>query len=233
MGGNDSIALRSAAEAQQHLGSIVAALNTNFGGRTLFSGTATGTAPISSADDIIDALRTELSGVVGGPAKIAAAEAWFDSPTGFDAIIYQGSQDALAPFRMSQVENLELDVRVTDGAIKDTLRHVAMAALSDDVALGINAQERQAILSASGQGLLGSQDSLVSLRATIGTTQARMDQIMTRNASEKLSLDFARSSLLAADPFETATRLEEVQFQLQSLYTLTVKSSQLSLVNFL
>jgi flagellar hook-associated protein 3 FlgL len=44
---------------------------------------------------------------------------------------------------------------------------------------------------------------------------------------------FAKTGLLEIDPFEAATKLEEVQFQLQSLYSVTVRMSQLSLVKFL
>ena len=62
---------------------------------------------------------------------------------------------------------------------------------------------------------------------------ARLDRIATRNAAEVTSLTMAKNTLLEADPFEAATKLEEAQFQLQSLYTVTVRSSELSLVNFL
>jgi flagellar hook-associated protein 3 FlgL len=81
--------------------------------------------------------------------------------------------------------------------------------------------------------MLQNQDDLTSLRAQIGFAEARIDSMATRNASESVSLEYAKGTLLAADPYETATRLEEVQFQLQSLYAVTVKTSQLSLVNFL
>ena len=60
-----------------------------------------------------------------------------------------------------------------------------------------------------------------------------MELISARNEAEETSLEFARNSLLAADPFETATELENVQFYLQSLYTVTARNSQLNLVNFL
>jgi flagellar hook-associated protein 3 FlgL len=232
-GGIDAIAQQSAAEARQHLGNVISALNTNFAGRSLFSGTATDANPLPTSDTILDALRAELTGISGATAKAAAAEAWFNDPAGFDTVIYQGSSDALAPFRLSETDNVSLNIRANSSELKDVIRHLAMSGLADDASLAIDATERQNILLSSGEGLIAAQDNLTSLRANVGFTEARIDQIATRNASEMTSMEYAKGSLLAADPFETVARLEEVQFQLQSLYTITAKSSELKLVNFL
>ena len=232
-GGLDAIALQNATTARQYLDSVVSSLNTEFAGRKLFSGTAVNSSPLASSSDLIDALRTELSGVVGAGAKEAAAEAWFDDPAGFDAIVYQGSTAALAPFRLSQTEDISLDVRANSNEIKEVLRHLTMAALADDATLVSGPAERLEILQSAGEGLFNNQNSLTALRANIGFSEARIDQIATRNASEMTALEYAKGTLLAADPFETVTRLEEVQFQLQSLYTVTSRSSELKLVNFL
>ena len=232
-GGLDAIALQNATTARQYLDSVVSSLNTEFAGRKLFSGTAVNSSPLASSSDLIDALRTELSGVVGAGAKEAAAEAWFDDPAGFDAIVYQGSTAALAPFRLSQTEDISLDVRANSNEIKEVLRHLTMAALADDATLVSGPAERLEILQSAGEGLFNNQSSLTALRANIGFSEARIDQIATRNASEMTALEYAKGTLLAADPFETVTRLEEVQFQLQSLYTVTSRSSELKLVNFL
>jgi flagellar hook-associated protein 3 FlgL len=86
---------------------------------------------------------------------------------------------------------------------------------------------------AAGEGLITNQEDLTAVRAKVGYIEARIENAATRNESENRSLQFARGSLLGTDPYETATRLEEVQFQLQSLYAATDKTSQLSLVNFL
>lgn len=232
-GGIDSIAKQAASEARQHLDNVVATLNTDFAGRNLFSGTATNSVPLSTSGAILDALRTELSGVIGPDAKAAAAKAWFDDPAGFDSLIYQGSSDALAPFRIAESEDISIDVRANSEELKNVIRQLALAGLSDDPVLAIDATERNALLRAAGEELFTAQDDLTALRANVGFTEARIDQVATRNASERTSLEYAKGSLLAADPFETVTRLEEVQFQLQSLYTVTSRSSELTLVNFL
>ena len=93
--------------------------------------------------------------------------------------------------------------------------------------------EREALLRAAGVGLLTNQDDLTAIRAKVGYANSRIENIATRNASESVSLEYAKGSLLEANPYETTIRLEEVQFQLQSLYTVTTKTSKLSFVNFL
>lgn len=139
----------------------------------------------------------------------------------------------MSPFQLSESEALTVDIKATNPELKDTLKNLAIAAIAADKTLTVNNTERSALLLAAGEGMLRNQDGLTSLRAQIGFAEARIDSMATRNASESVSLEYAKGTLLAADPYETATRLGEVQFQLQSLYAVTVKTSQLSLVNFL
>jgi len=89
------------------------------------------------------------------------------------------------------------------------------------------------LMRTSGVALIGVQQDLTGVRGALGAAEARIETIQTRNASERTALELARNQLLAADPFETATRLEEVQFQLQALYTVTARMGDLSLVNFI
>ncbi len=81
--------------------------------------------------------------------------------------------------------------------------------------------------------MLIAQDDVIALRADVGFVESRIEKVAARNAAEVTGLEFAKVALLEIDPYEAATRLEEAQFQLQSLYTVTVRMSQLSLVNFL
>jgi flagellar hook-associated protein 3 FlgL len=46
-------------------------------------------------------------------------------------------------------------------------------------------------------------------------------------------LQNAQLSLLSVDPYETATKMQEMQTQLQTLYAITARAARLSLVDFL
>jgi flagellar hook-associated protein 3 FlgL len=113
------------------------------------------------------------------------------------------------------------------------MREAALAALATDPSRGLDDQTQRELIEASGQGLQSIEVELTGLRADLGFAEARIEESMARNASSRTSLEYARASLLEADPFETATRLDEVQFQLESLYAVTVRTSGLNLVNFL
>ena len=219
--------------ANSQLEGIISSLNSNIAGRSLFAGTTTDTTPLASADTILDELRLVVSGQTSIEDIVAAATTWFSDPAGFDALIYTGSDTALAPFVLSDTERVSLDIRANDPAIKDVVMNTALAALADDPTLNLTVLEQSELFSVAGLALQSNQDQITDLRSRIGYTEARIELIGVRNQAEETSAEFARNELLLADPFETATRLESVQFHLQSLYAVTVRSSQLSLVNFL
>ncbi|MBK0329254.1 flagellar biosynthesis protein FlgL [Rhodobacteraceae bacterium F11138] len=211
----------------------ISALNATIGGRSLFGGTATDRAPLASADVMMNELQSLVSGLGSAAAVQAAVETWFDDPAGFDAIMYNGSDQTLAPMQVGPGQQVEMTLKADDDTFRDLLQNMALAALAGDPALAFDAGIQAELIREAGGALLSSQDALTGLRADVGSAQARIEEAETRNASARTGLEYARGALLEADPFETATRLEEAQFQLESLYTVTVRSSQLSLLNFL
>lgn len=219
--------------ALTQLQGMIGSLNGDIAGRSLFAGTATDTAPLPDADTLLAQVRAVVAGQPTPQDILTAAEAWFADPAGFDATVYAGSTTALAPFALSDTERVTLDVRANDPAIKEVLMHTTLAALVDDPALGLDVPMQLEMFEITGIGLQSNQDQLTDLRSNIGFTEGRIAMISAKNQAEETSMKFARNSLLAVDPFETAAELENVQFHLQSLYTVTARSSQLSLVNFL
>ncbi|MBM1308797.1 flagellar hook protein [Sulfitobacter mediterraneus] len=220
-------------EAENALEALIGRLNTNISGRHMFSGAATDRPALADAQTLLTELKTAMAGAVTPADMITAAQIWFDDPAGFDAVIYQGSNIGLSPFDLSQAEVVNLDLRATDDDLKDTVMLTALAALGNDPAFALTPPAQSELFLDLGQRMLAAQDSLTSLQANVGFVEARIDAIATRNAAETTSLSFAKAALLEVDPFEAATKLEDVQFQLQSLYSVTVRMSQLSLVNFL
>ncbi|MEM7319043.1 MAG: flagellin, partial [Pseudomonadota bacterium] len=128
---------------------------------------------------------------------------------------------------------IRMAIRADDPAFKDVLRDIALAALATDPALNLAPNSQSFLIESSGERLLNSRDDLIGMRAEVGFAQNRIAEARTRNASAQTSLDYTRAALLRADPYDVATRLEAAQFQLESLYSATVRNSRLSLVNFL
>lgn len=219
--------------ARNELDTMISALNGRAGGRSLFSGTATDVSALSAADTLLSALQAELTGLTTLTDIRQAAEDWFNDPAGFDAVIYQGSAASLSPIQISENEQVEVSITATDPALKAALRDTAVAALASDAALNWAPDLRTALFTQLGVDLSNAQNATVNLRAQVGTAEARVEQAATRNAAAKTSAESARNDLILADPYETAARLQTVQFQLESLYSVTVRNANLSLVNFL
>ncbi len=224
---------QASVQARNELDTMISALNTRAGGRSLYSGTMTDNTPLPSAEALLGALQAELVGLVGVTDIRQAAEDWFDDPAGFDAVIYQGGANTLAPMQITENEHVTLPITATNPALKAAMRDVAVAALATDETLGWVPELRTAVFTQLGVDLANAQDATVNLRAGVGAAEARIEQAATRNAAAKTSAGYARNELIAADPYETAARLQTVQFQLESLYSVTVRNSNLSLVNFL
>ena len=228
-----SLRNHTAQQARAGVATAIAALNASAGGRSLFAGTATDRAPLGSADTLLDALRTELAGLTSQADLELAATGWFDDPAGFRATMYAGSDQSLAAIEVGSGQEVALTLRADDPAFRDMLRNMAMAALATDPTLGLDADTQNAVMRAAGEGLLADQDVLAGLRADLGFAEARIEEAGIRNASARTGLEYARGALLEADPYDTATRLEEVQFQLEALYSVTVRTSRLTVLSFL
>jgi len=208
---------QASVQAQNELDSMISALNTRIGGRSLFSGTATDVSPLASADSLLAALRAELTGLTTLTDIRQAAEDWFNDPAGFDAVIYQGSANELSPMQISENEKVSLPFKANDTAFKNALRDVSLAALASDPALSTTPELRTALFRDLGVKLAGSVDDIVKQRAEVGAAEARIDQADTRNSAARTSAEIARNQLISADPYETATRLQTVQFPLEIL----------------
>lgn len=231
--GTNASGVNGAAEARSALDSMIGTLNTDIAGRYMFSGTATDQAPLVDTATLLIELKLAIGGATTPADILSAATTWFEAPSGYAALAYQGANEPLSPFKVSQTEQVTLDIRGTDPGIRKSIQMAAISALADDPIFGLDDAEKAALYMASGGQLLAGQDDITMLRANVGFAEARIETIAARNSAESTSLSFAKAALLEVDPFEAATKLEEVQFQLQSLYSVTVRMSQLSLVNFL
>ncbi|MFL4469492.1 flagellin [Tateyamaria armeniaca] len=220
-------------DAKAEMSAIVNALNTTAGGRSLFAGRATDQSALQDAGTILDGLRAATVGVTNTADLKQAAQLWFDDPNGFAAVAYNGSDDALAPVRVGKDETIDFNLTANDQTFQDLLMHISVAVISKDATFNFGDADRRELLQETGQSLFQAQADLTAVRASVGSSQARIDSVATRNATEENALLSAKNALLQVDPYEAATELEAVQFQLQSLYTVTARMSDLSFVNFI
>lgn len=221
-------------QAAQGLDIAMMALNASVGGRALFSGQQTANPALASSDLLLSALSTAIT--VAGATTAASVEtavtAWFDAPAGFAAVIYQGGPP-LDSVQVSADQTVRLDVTANDPAIRETLKGLALGALLSRGILVGNDVARADLANRAGQHLVAAQIPMTTLAAKLGTVQTSVQDAITRNDAEIGVLQSARLSLLSVDPYETATKYQQTQDQLQTLYAITARASRLSLVDFL
>jgi flagellar hook-associated protein 3 FlgL len=221
-------------EARAALETIVGALNSDMAGRALFAGNTTDRAPLAGADVLLDALTNALSGAADATDIRSRLDTFFDAPAGdFATMLYQGGTDGLRPRDLGAGESVALDIRADDPALRDAMKQTALIAVLDEGSLGLSQQDRRDLIGTAGERLLGGQDNLTALRADLGFAEERIAQAESRISAGLSSLNIARNDLLSVDTPSTAVELEQVQSQLEMLYTLTARSARLSLVNFL
>lgn len=219
------------ADAGQKFETAVAALNMRVGDRSLFGGMATSATPLPTGAALLDSLQS-LTAALQSPADVETAlDAWFSAPDGF-AAAYRGGP-ALEGLAIAQGEVARADITAADPAIRDSLKGLAMAALLDRGLLSARPEGRADIVRRAGEVLVTSQTGLATLTARLGSAQAQIDMAAQRNTAEASALRIARSEMLSVDGYEVASRLQETQTQLETLFALTSRMSRLSLANFL
>lgn len=228
-----SVRASVAHNAAGRMDTIVSALNTSVAGRGMFAGIATDRPALAPADTMLAALRPAIAGLTDPVNYLAAIDAWFAPGGGFDTVGYLGATTSLAPFRVAQGSTIDLDLRADDARLRAVLADAAAAALSTDPAASLDDTGVAALQRRVGERILSTNDALTGLRADLGFAQSRLEEASSRLAAERTALDYARGSLLSVDPYESATRLEETEFRLESLYAVTARLSRLSLMEYL
>ncbi|MCZ7674929.1 MAG: flagellin [Roseovarius sp.] len=224
----------AAAEAAAEFEGFVSALDVGVAGRHLFSGTAVDTAPLAPAGDILAQLGVAIAAARTPAEVMAAADAFFDTPGGaFEALVYRGAAQSLAPAELGAGETADLGLRADHEAFRATLKHTALAALADDPALALSDEARHGVLGLALDGMLGARDAQAALQAGLGSVEGRIARAGARLEAETAALEMARGALIAVDPYEAATELEAVRLQLETVYSVTARLSRLNLVNFL
>lgn len=224
----------TAVDVRQKFDAAVSSLNTQVGGRSIFAGVATDGPAIASADVIMADLKLAIAGQTTAAGIEAAVNTWFDTPGGgYETVGYLGSATSLAPFKIGVGQEADVSITAADSEIRDTLKGLALAALVSEGALAGDLSEQTLLMKNAGDQLLSVGDRQTKVRANLGSVEAHIESISTQTTTEISALEIVKAELLSVDLYDTASELEAVQTQLETLYALTARMSRLSLVDFL
>ena len=93
--------------------------------------------------------------------------------------------------------------------------------------------DRDLVIQSGANGLINSASSVIDLQGRLGAQQEAVERASVESAAEQFGLEQTYNALTTADTFEAASRLEEVQTQLEMLYIITARTSQLNLATYL
>lgn len=223
-------------EAAQLLEATISQFNVSAGGRYLFAGENSDTAPLVSGAEILDTLQVLTSGMATAEAVAQAVSNWFDAPPGgggFVDMAYRGTIGTREVFAVAEGQNIAMATTAASPALRDVLKGLATAALAGRAGLFGQQHEKRALIYRGGQILVKNDPQLVGEMGRIGMTQQLIERAQTESAASLKTMETARSALKAADPYQTAGALQQVDTQLKTLYAVTARLSQLKLVDFL
>ncbi|MCR8724348.1 flagellin [Frigidibacter sp. ROC022] len=230
---NPSQIASKSADARGQFGSVVALLNGQSGGRALFAGTATDRQPLAGSEAMLAQLTAAIAGETTASGIESIVDDWFmTAGGGFETLGYKGGGGAPS-FRVAEGEDVSTSVNAADPAVREILKGHALAALVSSPALAGNVAEQVALMQRAGEVLAGAETGLTRIRATLGDTEARIDALTTRQSAERTALQLAEAKFTSADPYETASALQEVSTQLETLYAVTARLSRLNLAEYL
>ena len=217
----------------QGFSEIVGKLNISIAGRSILSGAASDGPALAKADQLLDSIIASLPSGASASDLVAHVEDWFSAGGSFDTLGYLGAPPVPARLDLGQGVTTSLDVTAQDPAFRTTLAAFAMGALLSRGIFTGDQGSQKAVLASAGQRLAASSAALTDLSARLGVEEAKLARATTRAVSEHTAISIALSSLREADPYATATRLEQTMVQLDLVYTLTARLSRLSLVEYL
>lgn len=249
---SNSIALTQQV-ATSSLSSVIASGNTMVNGEYLFAGTNTDVQPMTDNSAATNAaIKSDLTAYAAGlyptatPPGSAVSQLTGAQMTNFITTKVEPmftSDSSWASWSSASDQNMTS--RISNSEVVETstnsnsagMRYMALAstvanaltgttpALSQDAQ---NAVTDQAI-SYSRQAI----DGLNSQASQLGLSQSRLTDANTTLNAQKTILNTNIGDLTGVDPYEASTKVNSLQTQLETAYTIVSKIQQLSLVNYL
>ena len=219
-------------EANTRLEDSLSLLNTSIGGKSLLSGLYLGNTAVKDASLLLSTLRTEISGLSDPEAVIQTVKAWFDTAPGYSATIYNGGPEQNR-ISVSAVDRVWAGPTANDPAFRSILASFSIASLVNDSSLVMTNEVRASLAQKAGEEMAAAQGEIISLGAKIGITEKQIQVAQTRNSDALFAYEKIQAQLVGNDPERNVVELQAAQTNLETLYTITARLSQLSLAKLL
>ncbi|HXW70752.1 MAG TPA: flagellar hook-associated family protein [Methylocella sp.] len=246
---NNSNAATIQLQGQNDLQGLITSLNSSLGGDYIFAGINTAVAPITdyysagaankAAVDNAFTAAFGMSQTDPNVSSISGASMQNFLDTQFPSL-FQGSNwstnwssatNQTLTNQISQAETITTSVTANNPVFQQLAQAYTMAADLGTQNLGASAYQA---LSSTAQKLLSSAISnLINLQASVGMAQTDITGANNQMSLQTDILSTQIGSLENINTYDVATRITDLQTQIETSYSLTAQLSQLSLVKFL
>ncbi len=232
--GSQQQAFSIANSARGALDRMVSALNARYGGQSLFAGAAVDSPAVADAATIYADVKALTTAAPDSATAIAAIDNYFFNPAGgFASTGFTGSALDAPRAELADGEVVNYSLRGDDPAVRQALRNVVMVAIAANGDHGGSTTDSMNLLQEAAQGAITTQDRLTDLREGLGHVQEQIDAAAARNSAENSTFQINRNAIIAADPYEAATRFQALQGQMEAVYVMTSRLSGMKLQNYL
>lgn len=214
--------------------SAISALSSKYAQHHLFSGAALDSPTFAGIEVLVLDIETLISTAVDLPSLISDIDNYFYSAGGgFETNFYLGSSTAPPGLILPGGSTLDYSTSGDAKEIRKLFRSLALSGIAAQSSNILATQNRTELLEAGALSLISAGESLVLLQGNIGNAQAQIERVQAENSAQLAMYELERVSIIAADPFESATEFEALRGQIESVYTMTARLSGLSLANYL
>ena len=225
-----------ATSVASQLDSAIAMLNTSVGGRFVFSGAKVNVPPMVSADDLIGQAQSVIATAATPADAIQLLSDWFDAPAGaggFADTAYRGSTDQVAEFGIGASTTVRFGQTANDPAARKILLGLTIGALVSKGAFDGDHAAQAEMMRAGGGALIAGNSELALTRADLGMTEQVIERSSVRLDTMLTSIQIERTSMIQADAYEAGSQLIQAEAQLEALFAMTARLSNLSLAKYL
>ncbi|WP_109468055.1 flagellin [Albibacillus kandeliae] len=189
-----------------------------------------GTGPTSAAD--ASSMITQIVSVFD--SSNADPNLQYESTFygGAEALDGSGNPTTRVQARIDDGETISYGVQANDAAFTEIYRGLAMLA-SIDVSTIEDSEAYSAYVTEAANALSNGINAMLAAETKLGTQQARVESTITSQEDLITIYTTQLDDLEGVDEYEAATRLTQLQTQLETSYTVTSRLSSLSLLNYL
>jgi flagellin-like hook-associated protein FlgL len=214
-----------------------------------------GASAADAATSLRDVLNQAITDIRNDPAFEGASLAraaedffhedgprWVDGGTlqaaGEDEVVHwyrgddEGDPAGSQLARIAEGTIVDYGVRANQGELRDAIKQTAMiAAIGPYDPSDLDAYRAFAQRAAAGSGR--SADAITHVQSMLGVKQELVERVDGQHAEASNLMSRRVAEIEEADPYEVATKLAELQQQLEATYAITGRTQGLSLVNFM